>query len=121
MLRILLVEDSQLLTERLREEINVIPEVEIVGTADTEHRALALLREKTVDLLILDLQLRSGTGFGVLAKLVPPKPVVLVFTNYAIPAYARRALQLGADQVMDKSRDFERLIKVIEDVRKPPT
>ena len=35
-LRVLLVEDSKVLTERLTEAIRQIPEVELIGTADTE-------------------------------------------------------------------------------------
>ena len=42
-LRVLLVEDSKVLTERLTEAIRQIPEVELIGTADTEAGALALV------------------------------------------------------------------------------
>ncbi len=35
-LRVLLVEDSKVLTERLTEAIRQIPQVELIGTADTE-------------------------------------------------------------------------------------
>jgi len=37
-LRVLLVEDSKVLTERLTEAIRQIPQVELIGTADTERR-----------------------------------------------------------------------------------
>ena len=40
-LRVLLVEDSKVLTERLTEAIRQIPDVELIGTADTEAAALA--------------------------------------------------------------------------------
>ena len=45
-LRVLLVEDSKVLTERLTEAIRQIPDVELIGTADTEAAALAALRER---------------------------------------------------------------------------
>jgi len=40
-LRVLLVEDSKVLTERLTEAIRQIPQVELIGTADTEAAAVA--------------------------------------------------------------------------------
>ena len=41
-LRVLLVEDSKVLTERLTEAIRQISDVELIGTADTEAAALAV-------------------------------------------------------------------------------
>jgi hypothetical protein len=45
-LRVLLVEDSKVLTERLIEAIRQIPEVELIGTADTEAGALAAVKRE---------------------------------------------------------------------------
>ncbi len=53
-LRVLLVEDSKVLTERLTEAIRQIPEVELIGTADTEAGALAAVKRDSVDVIILD-------------------------------------------------------------------
>ncbi len=66
-------------------------------------------------MLILDLQLRHGTGFGVLRSLGDDRPAVIVFTNYALPEYRRRAEQLGAEYFLNKSLEFERLPEVIRD------
>ena len=52
-LRVLLVEDSKVLTERLSEAIRQIPEVELIGTADTEAAALAAVKRDPVDVIIL--------------------------------------------------------------------
>src|SRR5450755_3938899 len=68
-LRVLLVEDSKVLTERLTEAIRQIPEVELIGTADTEAAALAAVKRDSVDVIILDLHLKQGTGFGVMLAL----------------------------------------------------
>ena len=112
-LRILLVEDSELLAERLRELLGQIAGVEVVGTVRDEPAAVALTREGGIHVLILDLQLKNGTGFGVLRSLGDERPAVIVFTNYALPEYRRRAEQLGADYFLNKSLDFERLPELI--------
>src|SRR5476651_2004740 len=68
-LRVLLVEDSKVLTERLTEAIRQISDVELIGTADTEAAALAAVKRDSVDVIILDLHLKQGTGFGVMRAL----------------------------------------------------
>ena len=112
-LRILLVEDSELLAERLRELLGQIGGVEVVGTVRDERAAVAMTKEGGIHVLILDLQLKNGTGFGVLRSLGEQRPAVIVFTNYALPEYRRRAEQLGVEYFLNKSLDFERLPEVI--------
>lgn len=120
-LRILLVEDSELLAERLRELLGQIGGIEIVGTAVDEGAAVAMTRQRDIHVLILDLQLKRGTGFGVLRSLGAQRPATIVFTNYALPEYRRRAEQLGVEYFLNKSLDFERLPEVIRTlVRSPP-
>jgi len=112
-LRILLVEDSELLAERLREVLGQIAGVEVVGTVVDEGTAVAMARDSDIHVLILDLQLKQGTGFGVMRSLGADRPAVIVFTNYALPEYRRRAEQLGVEYFLNKSLDFERLPEVI--------
>jgi DNA-binding NarL/FixJ family response regulator len=112
-LRVLLVEDSELLAERLREVLGQIAGVEVVGTVMDESTAVAMARERDIHVLILDLQLKQGTGFGVMRSLGADRPAIIVFTNYALPEYRRRAEQLGVEYFLNKSLDFERLPEVI--------
>ena len=66
--------------------------------------ALALLRERGADVLILDLMLPRRSGFDVLEELrrelSDDAPAVIVLT--AQPDYAARARELGADRVISK-------------------
>lgn len=117
-LRVLLVEDSKVLTERLTEALNQIPEVELIATADTEAGAIAAVKRDSVDVIILDLHLKQGTGFGVMRGLaaVQPKPRIVVLTNYDLPEYKNAALALGATHFLDKARDYERLPDVLHEI-----
>ena len=119
-LRVLLVEDSKVLTERLTEAIRQIPEVEFVGIADTEVAAIAAATCETVDVIILDLHLKQGTGFGVMRALVgrPCKPRIVVLTNYDLPEYKNAAIALGATHFLDKARDYGRLGDVLQEIHK---
>lgn len=115
--RVVLVEDSPLLRERLAETLAVPGRVEIVAHADGETAALERLRATEWDAVVLDLQLRQGTGIGVLRSLRASRPagvVVIVLTNYAIPRLREHSLALGADYFFEKARDFNRVREVLE-------
>lgn len=117
-LRVLLVEDSPLLIQRISELIEDLSNVELVGTATSEPDAVARLEAEDVDAVILDLQLNTGSGFGVLRALKHRSggPTVIVFTNFAIGAYRETALALGARHFLDKSRDYARLPAVLQEL-----
>ena len=118
-LRILLVEDSPLIRERLAETLMDPGRVEIVGEADSEAAAIALMQQATWDVLVLDLQLKSGTGLGVLRALKAvrrPETRVIVLTNYAFPQYRAKSLAMGADHFFDKAREYHRVREVLDSV-----
>src|SRR6201998_2473093 len=117
-LRVLLVEDSKVLTERLTEAIRQIPEVELIGTADTEASAVAAAKKEAVDVIILDLHLKQGTGFGVMRALATThlKPRIIVLTNYDLPEYKNAAIALGATHFLDKARDYGPLPEVLHEI-----
>jgi two-component system, OmpR family, response regulator len=118
-LSVLLVEDSRVLAERLRETLLSVPGVQLAGTVDSEADAVALLQRQPVDVVLLDLHLRQGTGFGVLRSIPNDqvrKTVVIVLTNYDLAEYRRAAAALGARHFLDKLRDFERLPLLLQEI-----
>ena len=118
-LSVLLVEDSRVLAERLRETLLSVPGVQLTGTVDSEADAVAALQSQPVDVVLLDLHLRQGTGFGVL-RAIPSqlvgRTVVIVLTNYDLAEYRRAAAALGARHFLDKLRDFERLPMLLQQI-----
>jgi two-component system, OmpR family, response regulator len=116
--RVLLVEDSKVLTERLTEVIDQIADVQLIGTADSEAAAVALATRESVDVIILDLHLRQGTGFGVMRALATTqlKPQIIVLTNYHLPEYKNAAFALGATHFLDKALDYGRLPGVLHEI-----
>jgi DNA-binding NarL/FixJ family response regulator len=115
-LRVLLVEDSKVLTERLTEAIRQVEAVDLIGSVDTEAAAVAAVRRENVDVMILDLHLKQGTGFGVMRALAksPSKPSIIILTNYDLPEYKNAAIALGATHFLDKARDYDRLPDVLQ-------
>ena len=115
-LRVLLVEDSRVLAERLRESLDTLDNIEVVGLVADESAAVAAVLDQRPDVIILDLQLKEGTGFGVMQRLGETRPVIIVFTNYMLPEYQRIASSLGVQHFLNKSMDYERLPQLLQEI-----
>ena len=118
--RVLLVEDSRVLAERLRESLDGLENVEVAGVVADESAAVEAVRAQAIDVIVLDLQLKEGTGFGVVQRLGKSRPKVIVFTNYMLPEYQRRARALGVEYFLNKSLDYERLPLLIQELGGAP-
>ena len=119
-LRVVVVEDSVIIRERLEETLRGIPNLMTIGYAETQDEALAILREHDWDAVILDLQLKQGTGIAVLEALAtgdrPRDTTVIVFSNFDFPQYRTRTMALGADFFFDKSLEFYRVQEVLSEL-----
>jgi DNA-binding NarL/FixJ family response regulator len=117
-MKILLVEDSKVLAERLSEAIGQIAALDLIGITYSEASAVAVARKENVDVIVLDLHLKQGTGFGVLRALArgSRKTSVIVLTNYDLPEYKSAALALGATHFLDKAQDYWRLPEVLAEI-----
>ena len=89
----------------------------VLATVEDEPSAIQALRELPVDILILDLELKVGTGFGVLEALGTGRPPTIVMTNYALPQYRDRARKLGVEHFLNKAMDFDRLPEIVAGIR----
>ena len=117
-IRVLLIEDSAVLAERLRELLQQMPRVQLVGVADSERAAVALVGNTPADAMILDLHLREGNGFGVIRamRLLGRTPEVVVLTNYTLPQYEKQARALGVHYFLDKARQFNAIADVLQEI-----
>ncbi len=117
-LRVYIVEDSTLFRDRLVESIETPGSVRVIGHADSEHAALHALCASEWDVLILDLQLRRGSGLGVLKSLRQagraPHTKVIVLTNHDYYLYRLKTTEFGAEHFFDKVRQFPRVMEVLE-------
>ena len=113
-LKTYIVEDSPVIRENLIATLEELVPVEVVGTAEDEATALQWLTkpDHPVDLVIVDIFLKGGSGLGVLraAQLLPRPRKMVVLSNYATQDMRRKCLALGADQVFDKSHEIDALI-----------
>lgn len=118
--RILLIEDSTALAERLVELLSEPGRLAVAAKAATQSDAVLRLRESAFDVLVVDIELAEGNGVAVIRQarqLYPPEaqPLIVVLTNYASDFVRDHCFAAGADYFLDKMRDISMLKAIVAD------
>jgi two-component system OmpR family response regulator len=118
--RILLIEDSAVLTRRLIDLLSEPGRVEVAAQATTQSEAVSRLQQSAFDVLVVDIELAEGNGVAVIRaarQLYPPdaQPLIVVLTNYASDFVRDHCFAAGADYFLDKMRDIALLKSVVVD------
>jgi two-component system OmpR family response regulator len=118
--RVLLVEDSAVLTRRLIDLLSEPGRIEVTAQAATQAEAVSRLAEGAFDVLVVDIELAEGNGVAVIRharQLYPPdaQPLIVVLTNYASDFVRDHCFAAGADYFLDKMRDIALLKAVVVD------
>jgi DNA-binding NarL/FixJ family response regulator len=112
---ILIVDDSNLIIERLTDMLNGLEHVDSISHALTVTTAIEILGQSTPDIILLDINLPDKSGIELLriVKKRYPDITVVMLTNNANDYYRQLCLKLGADNFVDKSKDFDMIPNII--------
>jgi DNA-binding NarL/FixJ family response regulator len=107
--KLLIVDHSPIIIERLVEALREHPQVAKVYTATDYDEAVGMLEAKKLDYVILDIHLNTKSGIDLLKFIVKDYPAIktIVFSNLADDNYFRLCKEIGATYCLDKSKDFE--------------
>jgi DNA-binding NarL/FixJ family response regulator len=116
MIRVLIVDDHELLRAGLRSRLEREHGIVVVGEADTAERAVLMARKVQPDLILLDLLMPRKSGIDVIPELaqVAPQARVLVVSSQAAPSSVRQALSAGAVGYLPKRSSDRELVTAIE-------
>ena len=116
--RLVLVDDSQVVRMGLRSLLGTEPRVDLVGEAGSVASAVETCARLKPDVVLLDIRLPDGTGFDacrqILAKL--PDTRVLVLTSVADETLVDEAIRAGAHGYLLKEIDGRGLLQAVFDV-----
>ena len=109
-LAVFIADDSVPVTEMLREFITEPGRIEVVGIADSGEQAVAEIRRLKPDIVVLDLQLKTGSGADVIraVRALPELADVhiVVTSNHTSPQLRAGCLELGANGYFDKVKEL---------------
>jgi DNA-binding NarL/FixJ family response regulator len=116
--RVVIVEDHPMVREHIALLINKEPDMEVCGETDNIQRAMAIIRETSPNLVIVDITLNGASGLELvkgLKALSIPVPV-LVLSMHEESLYAERALRAGAKGYITKHRASHEVLSAIRRV-----
>jgi len=108
MINCIVVDDEPLARKGLKEYINDVDFLNLIGEFDNPLKATELLGKEEVQLLFLDIQMPKITGLDFFKTLKQPPPVI--FTT-AYPQYAIDGFEVNALDYLVKPISFERFLK----------
>ena len=114
--RVYVVEDSPIIVALLSDLIHDTGGL-VIGHADASSVAIAEIAYLHPDVVTIDIDLRTGTGFDVLRALAnghEKPPVRIVLSNLPTEEYQREAKALGAEYFLDKARQIRDLLRILE-------
>jgi two-component system, LytTR family, response regulator len=113
MLRVLIIDDESPVRATLRGLLDkTCPRVKIVGEASSVASGIRAIREKSPDLVLLDIKMDDGTGFDLLKRFENINFKIIFITAYE--EYAIRAFEFSAIDYILKPVNPEKLVEAVK-------
>ncbi|SEK30118.1 response regulator transcription factor [Paenibacillus sp. OK003] len=116
MIRIVIAEDQRMMLGALSSLLNLEEDMEVVGRASNGQEALALVREHTPDICLMDIEMPVKSGLEAAEELKGMSCKVIILTTFARTGYFERALKGGVRGYLLKDSPIEELAEAIRQV-----
>ncbi len=114
--RIVVADDHEVVRSGFAELLDTQPDFVVVGTAANGQQAVEVSRERSPDVVLMDIRMPGMDGIEVTRQLAsdgPRRPRVLVLTTFDLDEYVYDALRAGASGFLLKDVTAERLIEAV--------
>ena len=117
-IKLLVVDDHELVRTGLATVLGLEKDIRIVGTARTGAEALEQAEAKTPDVVIMDLAMPEMDGATATERLrvICPEAKILILTSFGTGEELRRALNAGAAGALLKSESNVQIAKSIREI-----
>ena len=119
-IKTLIVDELATTRDSLKKLMESHPEIEVAGQAGSGEEAIALARTLTLDIILLDGNVRGGNAIDVIERLSveAPEAAILVMSTQGKQEYLQRALLAGAKNYLIKPFDNTELVNMVRQVYK---
>jgi DNA-binding NarL/FixJ family response regulator len=117
-IRILIVDDHPVVCAGLTSMLSTQPGFEVMGSAASGEEALAMLKQKSIHVLLLDLRMPGMDGIAVLHALkgVSSPPAVIILTSFEKEEDIYRSIRAGAQGYLLKDTSESEMVAAISTV-----
>lgn len=117
-LKILLVDDHQIITDGLRSLVNSIEGMQVIGDANNGKEAIELLKVLDIDVVLMDIDMPVMNGLDATKaiKASPGKTKVIILSMHCESGMVKELIGIGADGYILKNASKEELIQAIQKV-----
>ena len=112
---ILVVDDSPLIIERLKELLQDLDNVHSIANAGDYNQSIKILTENKIDIAFLDIHLPGKNGIELLQFIKTNYPAinVIMLSNQSNTYYRTFCKKSGAANFFDKSKEFEMIPAIL--------
>ena len=118
MIRVLLVDDQEIVRAGLRTLLGVEPDIEVVGEAGNGRDAVRATQRAAPDVVLMDIRMPDVDGITATEQIVrsgsPAR--VCMLTTYSVDEYVFDALAAGASGFLLKTDPAERIVATVRAV-----
>ena len=118
-MKVLIIDDSENIRNAVSKALKLLPNVtEIFQSFDVED-GIGKIILHSPDIVILDLMLKTGTGFDVVRgiKNLDNKPYIILYSNFLSKEYIKLAKTLEINAFFDKSSEILELVDLVKDIK----
>ena len=112
-LSVLVVDDQDRLRQVVAAFLNGEADLQVIAAVGSGRAALRHVDQACPDVILLDQEMPDGTGLEVLPALRTACPSARIVMFSAERQARERALQLGADEFVDKAEPLEQLAQAL--------
>lgn len=125
-IRVVLVDDQQLVRSGFTMLINSQPDLHVVAEAGNGNQVVAALRTTEADVVLMDVRMPGMDGIEATRQILTapgrgpdaPRPRIVVLTTFDLDEYALAAIQAGASGFLLKDAPPEELLEAVRTVHR---
>lgn len=117
-MKIILVDDHELIREGLKKVIAKETDIEVVGEAGNAAEMFELLNTNEIDIIVLDITLPERSGLDLIEEIKSQSPAskILILSMHPEDRFAVRALRAGAAGYLTKGSAAKSLIEALRKI-----
>ena len=116
-IRILLVDDQQVVREGLRRMLEMEPDLQVVGEAADAEEALAQVESLSPEVILMDIKMPGADGIELTRQVKQKKPSCHVIMLTLYDEYLSQAIEAGASGYLVKDIRRDELLRAIRTIR----